>query len=94
VLKNKHNTVTFTQGQGQMVKVKGQKATLPCGSKTTKVTVTTFGTMVLCGKVLQIIHCTFTSIQGQGHIRATVSKFGTHVSLMGFALLVNTLPLL
>ena len=77
VLENKHNTVTFTQGQGQMVKVKGQKATLPCGSKTTKVTVTTFGTMVLCDKVLQNIRCVVTFVQGQGHIKATITELGT-----------------
>ena len=79
--------VTFSQAQGHNVGSKVKKA-LPCGSETIKVTVTTFGTMVLCGKMLENKDCMVTFIiQGQGHIRGTVTKLGTHVSLMGFALL-------
>ena len=81
--------MTFSQGRGHDVgsKVKKQHYHM-AGKLLINVTVTTFGTMVLCGKVLQNIHCTVTFIQGQGHIRAVITKLNIHVSLMGFALLV------
>ena len=79
---------------GKALQKMGLYGDLQPRSENIKVTVTTFGTMVLCGKVLQNIRCTVTFLQGKGHIRATVTKLGTHASLMGFALLVTFIFLL
>ena len=66
-LQMKYCKVTFTKGQGQ--KGQGQrseKETLACLSETIEVTVTKFGTKVLCDNGLHNICNTVTLTEGQG----------------------------
>ena len=58
-------TVTFTQGQGKKVKVKGQINNNAIFLETIKDTIAKFGTMVLCDKMLKNMHCTVTFTQGK-----------------------------
>ena len=72
--------MTFIQGQGQ-------KSNIAILLETIKGAVTKFGTMVLCGKAWNIL-CMVNFTQGQGPVKAKVTKLVTHVSLLGFAVLV------
>ena len=85
--------VTFTKGQGHRVKMKGEKETLLFVLQTRIVTITKFGTIILCGKTLQSV-CDMVKVKVQCEknqlilifylvtFEATVMKLSTIIVIM------------